>query len=1121
MTLKKLPPAIFYHQNLNEFMKKIDCLAVFRRGNLIIKYILIMKLTVFLIFLTSFHCIAINSSSQKRINLDLRNKSIITVIKAIELDYEYRFFYTDSVAMNKQKVDLYAKDASIDYVMQQLLHTTQFSYKKINDGFFVIIGKNIFADLPIRGSVTDNLGNPIAGASVIEKATTNGTITSENGSFLLNVKDDNAVLVISRVVYQNIEVAIKENTNPSIVLTSIDQKMEEVVVVGYGSQRKVDLTGAVSSVSVNDMTKRQVAQTSLALQGLIPGVSVTQRSGQPGADGGTISIRGKTTLGNNNALILVDGIEMGINNIDANMIESISVLKDAASAAIYGSRAANGVILITTKRAKVDKFSVSYDGYVGKQSPIDLPHMVNAIDHMRMTNQAYTNLGKSPLYSEAYISEYIKNMGTDPDKYPDTDWIGQTLTNNGLIQNHYVTLSGGSKRVRTIANIGYLDQNGIIENSNFKRYTVRLNNDLEISTKLRAQIDAHLAMTKRLAPSRGDAFHWMGRIPANQAGRLSTGQWGEGWNGDNPIAFTNDGGLQKVDNPSATLNFKLIYKPTDWLTLNGSYSPNYYETHYNSFAKVVQTYKYDGSPYYRAPQKSSLVDQTDRYMRNLLTATATFEKTFKEHGVKLLVGYQQEDLKNTGLQGYRENFPFPDYPILGAGGEDNQKANGWASDWALQSYFGRLNYDFLDKYLFEANIRYDGSSRFAKGHKWGVFPSFSAGWRISEESFWNSLKDVISDLKIRGSWGQLGNQNIGNNYPFSSDLNLGLKYVFNKQVSSGAGITNMANPSITWETTTVTNIGMDLTFWRKINVTADYYKKLTDDILLPLNIPLIIGMGAPQQNAGKVENRGWDLGIIYNDNIKKFNYRVAFNLSDVRNKIIDIKGINETGLTVNREGQEMYSLFGLEAIGYIQPEDYDASGKYLFATQYGAFGPGDIKYKDQNGDGVINSSDRVIIGTTIPRYTFGFSFFGEYKNIDLNILLQGIGKANGYLYGQGIQTFVEGGTVQEQHKNNWTPENRNAKFPRLAFNETNNMQNSSFWMKNAAYMRLKNIQVGYTLPNSLLSRNAVNQLRLYVSADNLFTLDRFWDGFDVEAPVGNGGFYPQLKTISMGVNVKF
>lgn len=1100
----------------------------------------IMKISLILLFIAIFCMHAENTASQNtKVTISQQNVNLEKVMEEIEHQTDYLFIYNHSVDVNR-KVSINAKKQSVKEVLNALFENTNVDFSMTGSHIILstkekekeIISEPQQQNKKITGTVTDEKGEPIIGASVVMKGSSVGTITDSDGSFSLTVTDE-AILQISYIGYISQEVAVGNKSRLTIVIKEDTKKLDEVVVVGYGTQKKANLTGSVASASVEDMGKRQVGQTSLALQGLVPGVAITQRSGQPGADGGTISIRGKTTLGNNDALILVDGIEMGINNIDPSLIESVSVLKDAASAAIYGSRAANGVILITTKRAEADKFYLSYSGYSGWQSAIDLPKMVGALEHMRMTNQAYTNIGKSPLYSDAYLKEYEENMATNPDKYPDTDWIKETLTNNGLMQNHFVTLSGGSKRIRTVANVGYLDQNGVIENSNFKRYTFRMNTDMDISDQFSARIDAHVGLTKRLAPSRSDAFHWMSRIPAIQAGRLSSGLWGEGWNGDNPIAFTNDGGLQKVDSPSAVLNFMLTYKPAKWLTIQGNYSPNYYETHANSFSKMVQTYKYDGTPYYSSPQKSSLTNQTDRNLRNLLTGSVTFDKDFGDHGVKVMMGYQQDDFRNDGHSGYRENFAFPEYPVLSAGGEDNQKAYGWASEWALQSLFGRINYNYKEKYLFEANMRYDGSSKFADGHKWGVFPSFSAGWRISEEPFWKPVKSVVDNLKFRGSWGQLGNQNIGDNYPFSSDVDLGLKYIFDKGVTSGAGITSLANSLITWETTSVTDIGLDATFFGKVNLTADYFYKVTDDILLKLNVPLIIGMSAPQQNAGKVENRGWDLGINYADRIGDFNYRVAFNLSDVKNKILDLKGINETGLTVSREGEEMYSLYGLEAEGYIQPEDYDQIGKYLYATQYGNFGPGDIKYKDQltvdtdgdgvpdKGDGVINTSDRVIIGSTIPRYTFGLSLSGDYKGIDLSMLFQGVGKANGYLYGQGIQTFVEGGSVQEQHKDNWTIDNRDAKFPRLAFNETNNIQNSSFWMKNAAYVRLKNIQLGYTIPSKLLSKTPISHLRFYVSGDNLLTLDSFWNGFDVEAPVGNGGYYPQMKTISFGMDVRF
>jgi TonB-linked SusC/RagA family outer membrane protein len=401
-----------------------------------------------------------------------------------------------------------------------------------------------------------------------------------------------------------------------------------------------------------------------------------------------------------------------------------------------------------------------------------------------------------------------------------------------------------------------------------------------------------------------------------------------------------------------------------------------------------------------------------------------------------------------------------------------------------------------------------------------MFPSFSAGWRISEEPFFSSLKGKINNLKLRASWGKLGNQNIGS-YPFSSDVNLGLKYVIDKQVVSGAGIVDLANTEISWETTTSSNIGLDVSLFGKFNVTAEYYNKKTNDILLYLDIPKIIGMNAPAQNAGVVENRGWDLGINYSDWTHEFKYEVGVNLSDVKNKILDLKGVNKTGLTVNHEGQPMNSLYGLQAERFITPEDFDATGKYMYAKQLGSIAPGDIKYADLKNDTIINSNDYTIIGHTLPRYTFGFTFNSKYKDFDFSFFLQGVGKADGLIRDQGIMPFLMGGTVQEQHKDRWTLDNRDATFPRFAFNETNNEQTSSFWMRDASYVRLKNVQFGYTLPKNIMNKIKAQTLRVYFSGQNLFTVDNFWNGYDVEAPVGNGGYYPQVKTYSIGLDVKF
>jgi TonB-linked SusC/RagA family outer membrane protein len=1085
------------------------------------KLLLMTKLTI---FLSLFFVVQLSANvfSQTRLTVASKNKTVKEVLSNIENQSEFRFFYNEQFTDLNRFVKFDIDNETIDKVMDELFESSNFTYKIMENNLIVITPDDSQQSETFSGKVTDESGLPLPGVTVVIKGTSNGTVTNPDGVYTLSNIPENTTLVFSFVGMKTQEVSIGTQTSVNIKMEIDAIGIEEVVTVGYGTQKKVNLTGAISTADGEELARKQYAQSSMVLQGIAPGVTVTQRNGQPGRDGGTISIRGKTTLGNSNPLILVDGVQMGIDNIDPTLIESVSILKDAASASIYGSRAANGVILVTTRRAQKDKLSVSYNGYVGTQQPTDLPDIVGALDHMTLANEAYINVGKSPLYSDAYIQEYSANMAANPDKYPDTDWYKDVLTENALMQSHFFTMNGGSDKVRVMATLGYSDQKGIMSSTDFKRYTMRINTDLYLTKSFSAQIDAHIKQAYFTEPSRGtsEAIHWSGRIPATQDDVLSNGLWGEGWNGDNPVAFTKDGGLHTEEAPSFTMNLILKYQPVKWLYADIAYSPNYWQSNNSTFVKAIQTYRWDGTESYKAPQKSTLNADHNRNLLNNLRSTITFDKTFDSHSFKVLAGYQQEDFRNDVLSGYREVFPFPDYPVLNSGGELNMKAYGYANEWALQSFFGRLNYNYNEKYLFEANFRYDGSSRFAEGNKWGFFPSFSAGWRISEEDFFESLNSVISNLKIRASWGQLGNQDIGF-YPFSSEVNLGLKYAYNKQVYSGAGITDLANTEISWETTTASNIGIDITLLDRLNLVAEYYNKVTDDILLYLDIPRIVGMNAPAQNAGKVENKGWDLGLNFVNWDNEFKYEIGFNISDVKNEILDLKGVNKTGLTVNHEGYPMNSIYGLEADGFITENDFNADGSYKYAKQYGTIAPGDIKYIDQNNDSIINASDFKVIGGTIPRYTFGFNFNGQYKNFDIGIFLQGVGKADGLIMGQGIMPFVMGGTAQEQHKDRWTPDNQDATFPRLAFNETNNEQTSSFWMRDAAYMRLKNFQIGYSLPSSITNKIKMEKLRIYMSGQNLLTLDNFWNGYDVEAPVGNGGYYPQVKTFSIGVDVKF
>lgn len=1035
----------------------------------------------------------------------------------------------------------------LSVVMSQLLQGTNCSYTITKSHVIITyISKTeeqstgkVTESQPVKtisGIVTDQEDEPIIGASIFDKNTKTGTSTDLNGNFTLKVSDQ-STLTISYLGFSSLEVKVGTQSKMTIKLTKDSKNLEEVVVIGYGVQKKVNLTGAIASISSEEISKRQVGQSSMVLQGIAPGVTVTQSSGQPGKDGGTIRIRGIGTMNVSDPLILVDGIEMAMNNVDPNLIESISVLKDAASSAIYGSRAANGVILVTTKRAKAGQFTLGYNTYYGVQSPTDLTNPVNAIDHMKYMDIANTNVGKSPVFGETIINDYIANGASDRDKYPETNWQNEVYTGSGLQQSHFMTLSAGTEKIRVLAALGYFDQEGIVQNTNYKRYTARINTDMQVTKRLNAKFDVFARFIDTKEPSEGlegasqGVLYWLHRMPANQVSRLSDGKWGTGWDGDNPTAKIIDGGIRHARTPQLAMNMSLNYQVTDWLMANVNFAPTYTPQMTSSFRMPVATYRADGTLAYTKPSVAGLSEDRNTTFNQDYKALLTADKTFGKHTFKALAGFSQEQYWNNWITGARNNYSFPEYQVLDAGGTTDQKASGSGSEWVLRSYFGRLNYDFNSRYLFEANLRYDGSSRFAKGKKYGIFPSFSVGWRISEEEFMKPLQNTISNLKLRASWGQLGNQLIGN-YPFASFINYNY-YIFNGTSVTGASIDNMANPDISWEKTEMVNVGIDFGLGSKFTGSFDYYIRNTSDILLRLDVPKTTGLGAPYQNAGEVENKGWDFGINYKNNNHPLKYDIGFVLSDVKNKVIDLKGVSRTGLTVSNEGSPINSLYGFEAIGFITNSDYDQSGKYLYATQYGQFGRGDIKYKDQltvdtdgdgkpdAGDGVINNNDEKIIGSTIPRFNYSLNMNVNYKNFDLGMFWQGVGKADGYLGNNATMPFYLGGTIQEQNKDYWTPDNLGAKFPRLAFNEPNNEKNSSFWVKDASYIRLKNIQIGYSLPKNLINKVSIQKLRVYISGQNLLTFDRFWDGYDVESPVGTGNHYPQVALYTMGLDVKF
>ncbi len=1094
---------------------------------------------LFIAFLFLGNTYAYNTKAQsllsQKITIVAKGLEVKKVLSQLENQVDVQFVFSSKIIQSKRRVTIEANNKPLDEVLDQILPPLGLEYELSGK---IIILKRIenqeiklselprnsasFEERTVTGKVLDETATGLPGVSVVLKGTQVGTTTNVNGEFDLSLTDaqeKGAVLVFSFVGYQSKEIVVGNMTTISATLLVEDKLLNEVVVVGYGTQKKVNLTGSVSVVNSEDLVKRPVGQTTSALQGLVPGLTVTQRSGQPGKDGAGIRIRGVGTIGDSNPLVILDGIESSLNNIDPNEIESISVLKDAASSAIYGSRAANGVILITTKRADKNGFSINYNTYAGWQKPTNLPSIVNGLDHMSLINEAYTNTGRSALYSDKQLQDYANNKASNPDQYPDTDWQKLTLKKSGFMQSHYVSMTGGNDRVKVLGSFSYLNQAGIIPNTNFQRYNLRVNTDVKLNDKLSTSMDIFLRRTDLTEPSYGTGyiFHWMRRIPANQGGILSTGQYGEGWNGDHPLARSRDGGVTQESTLGSIVNLNLTYKPYSWLKAQVIYAPKFNLPHDKTFRNIVQTYRFDGSPSYTVPSRNSLSESYARDWYNNVRALVTFDKTIaKDHQLTVLGGFQQEDQISSYISAYREVFLLPNYQEINSGNKENERTGGTQTDWALRSVFGRLNYNYKERYLLEANARYDGSSRFAQGNKYALFPSFSVGWRIVNEPFMKKLSNTVTDLKLRASWGKLGNQNIGL-YPFAAFVGIGnSNYVFDGKVNTGASLNEMANPSIRWESTAVTNFGIDATLWSKFDFTFEYFIRRTTDILLRLDIPKTIGLTAPYQNAGIVENKGWDFTMSYRNNIDAFNYGLTVNLSDVKNTVVDMRGISRTGLQVNNEGYAIGSFYGYIADGFFQTkEEVDNHAK-----QFGNVAPGDIRYKDLNEDGIINNLDQTVIGDPIPRYNYSTNLSMSYKGIDFSLFLQGVGKVNGYLSGHGIIPFFEGSTMQEEQKDSWRPDNTNAKYPRLAFNETNNIQNSSYWLKNAAYLRVKNIQFGYTLPSSMLNKSIKN-LRIYVSGQNLFTFDKFWSGFDVEAPVGNAGWYPQMKVYNVGLSVRF
>jgi TonB-linked SusC/RagA family outer membrane protein len=972
----------------------------------------------------------------------------------------------------------------------------------------------------VTGRVTDLETKPLPGVNVVVEGTSLGTVTDIDGKYTIQMGGGQDILVFSYVGYisQNVDVG-----NRSVVDVTLQQDLtalEEIVVVGYGTQKKVNMTGSVEELGGATVTKQPVFQVSQALTGTMPGVTVIQNSGQPGQDVGTIRIRGLGSLGSgskNEPLVLIDGVQGDINDIDGGDIENISVLKDAAASAIYGSRAANGVILITTKRASEGRMIVSYNTYLGWQTPTDKPKYLGALDFLE-------NDGES---TEAFIDEYRANIG-DPDRYPDTDWVDRLFTESGFMQYHQVAARGGTEALKLSASVSYQDQNGNIPNFNFKRYNARFNSDIKVSDKINVNFDLNFNKSKNTSSSAGlwliteQAF----RIPPIYIAQHSDGQWGFAWGGRNPIAHANDNGLNVVNDNYFRGILRVNYEPIKGLNLSLMYSPEYQDVYGKNFTKTFEVVTdWDLQTTATVPDRSSLQQTNTRSFTDNVNVLASYTKNFNEkHDFTILGGYEMIKFDWEQFGASRDQFILQKYQVLNAGSEENDQNFGSATHNSLVSFFGRLNYAFMNRYLFEANIRRDASSRFAPENRESVFPSFSVGWRVAEEPFFQSV-GLFSDLKLRASWGQLGNQQIGSDFPYVSSISIGSNnYVFDNSVFTGATQNVLANPDIQWETTETTNFGIDAGLLdNRLTFTFEYYIRKTNDILLQIPIPLNVGLSPSTQNAASVENRGWDFSAGWQDQIGEFSYNIGVIASDFTNEVTDLAGVGPiiSGSSIIEVGQPINSIYGYESQSMFQSEAEINEAP----SQFGSLIPGNIRYVDQNNDGLINPDDREIIGNPFPQMSYGINLSAEFRGFDLSLQFQGVGKRDVLLGGDAVWALYNAGKIQEWHmEESWTPERPNAKFPIVAptSSGSNDIQTSSTWVFDASYFRLRNLNFGYSLPSSLFDDFFISHVRAYFSGQNLFTLKKLPEGLDPLVPNGtSGGFYPIVSTYTFGVEVRF
>jgi TonB-linked SusC/RagA family outer membrane protein len=1178
------------------------------------KYLRIMKLTFIFMLLGLFTYATKTYSQSTKLTFESNDATIERVFKEIEARSEFKFAYNSSKLNVDQKISVKADHETIDVVLDKILGSTDFRYK-IVDRYIIINDENgnnpstVGADQSsrtVKGKVTDASGATLPGVSVVVKGTTSGVITDNDGSYSLSNVPGNAVLQFTFVGMKGQEIAVDGKTTINVAMADETFGVEEVIVVGYGTQKKVNMTGAVSSVKFEEMaSSRPITTVSSALSGLSSGVTVRQSTGKPGSDGATILVRGLGTLNNASPLVIIDGMEGSLDALNPQDIESVSVLKDAASASIYGSRAANGVILVTTKKGENKKLTVTYNGTFSVAQPANLLDFVSDYPtYMKLMNESARNISSAEVFGATTIAAW-ETAQKDPNalnslgvpnyiSFPNTNW-NKEMYHKNLIKDNTVSISGATQNARFLLSAGYLDNPGLVDNTGMQRYSIRTNVEIDANKWLTVGTRTYATMNDTQMGNYSNVLTYAyqttpGVYPAHN------GLWGypeapeESATANNLYVMLNGlKGKDKVTRINSTLYSRVkLLKGLSW-DFNLNYNKRFDE--YNSIGNpaVGRRVKFSNNQVMSPVTDPSLLStyyntysSYTRVLENLLRYQTTLAE---KHGIAALLGYNE-----TYAYSYNHNATkkglFDESAYVFDAATTMISTTGTSSDWAMRSWFGRLNYDFDQRYLFEANLRYDGSSRFSTDNRHGVFPSFSAGWRISEEGFMKSL-NIFQNLKLRGSWGKLGN-NASGNYDYMALYNP-VGYSFNGIQVTGLASTKIPNPLLQWESTTVTNLGLDASLLGgRLTAEVDAYNKVTDGILTTPPIYLTLGLvGAPTLNTAEVTNKGIEITMGWKDKVGAVHYSVSgnfgfnkntvtgykgqlieewrtdaagapvyySNLGDVssggQNRILEGHMINEHYLMDVYKGDANYfkadgtvNITGGPKDGMIRTsKDMDwlnamigAGYKFMpnLTTARNKIWYGDYIYADMNNDKIYgNSYDRRFTGnSTMPKMTFGSQMNVRWKNFDLNLIWSGQAGCKLYWLERGYNSsttrtgFQIGAMIADDHyyyndANTADPLNNvTATYPRLKLNESDsqNTQASTHWLYDGSFVRLKNLTLGYTLPRAIASKIFTDQVRLYFSAENLFTITSF-PGLDPE--MGGNTNYPVFRQIAFGTNITF